>query len=184
MSLVKRFIATLMLVLFLLNVLGYYGIFEGLKAQSEIAWSSQAGENEEGLGQTVTFAIPLAVPYATDSQEYQQIQGQFEYGGEVYQLVKQKLLRDTLYVVGVKDEASSMWGRALADYVMTFGDTSGDDDSQSTTAQAGFIKDFISASVSVNRDTAGWSFVITPSARAAGFIATFEPSFVHPPERA
>jgi hypothetical protein len=183
MSLVKRFIATLMLVLFLLNVLGYYGIFEGLKVKSQIAWASQAGESEEGLGQMVTFAIPLAVPYAPDSQEYKKIEGQVEYGGEVYQLVKQKLLRDTLYIVGAKDEASSMWSRALADYVMTFSDTQ-DDDSQSTTVHPGFIKDFISVSVSVSHDTLGWSFAITPSSRATTFTDTFASSFVHPPERA
>src|SRR5690242_17263639 len=154
-----------MLVLFLLNVVGYYGIFEGLKAQSGINWAAQAGENEEALGESITFKIPLTVPYGTDSREFQKIEGQFEFGGEVYQLVKQKLLRDTLYVVGVKDETSSMWGRALADYVMTFGDTSDDDTSQAPASQNGFSKDFISEHVSVTQGDTGWSFMISPSSR-------------------
>lgn len=184
MFLVRRPIAYLMLVLFLLNVVGYYGIFEGLKVKSTADWAALAGENEEGLGQTVTFKIPLSVPYATDSREFQRIEGQFQFGGEVYQLVKQKLLRDTLYVVGVKDETSTKWGRALTDYVMTFSDTSEDDDSQSTTIQHGFSKDFISESVGVSGDNAGWSFVISPSSRLSQFIDSFCSSFVHPPERA
>jgi hypothetical protein len=184
MSSVRRLFATLMLVLFLLNVLGYYGIMEGFKAKSTIEWASQAGDAEQGIGEQVTFKIPLTVPYGTDSREYQTINGHFEFGGEVYQLVKQKLLRDTLYVVGVKDETSSMWGRAIADYVMTFSDTADDSVPQSTTVQTGFIKDFISASISVNRGSDGWTNVFVPASRAPQFIDSFFVSFVHPPERA
>lgn len=169
-----------MVVLFLFNVLGYYGILQGFKANSIVAWG--AAEADEDLGATVTFKIPLTVPYGVDSREYQKIDGQFEYGGEVYQLVKQKLEKDVLYIVCVKDEASSMWGRAIADYVMTFGDSQ--DDTESSTIQPGIIKDFISISISVTRGNAGWDQLVGRSSRLAHFADTFCSSFVHPPERA
>ena len=179
MSSVKRLFATLMLVMFLLNVLGYYGILQGFKASSMVSWEAS---NDQGLGSSVTFKIPLTVPYGVDSQEYEKIEGQFEFGGEIYQLVKQKLQKDTLYVVGVKDETSSMWGRAIADYVMTFTDTQ-DNASESTATQLTLIKDFIPFSITLNNATAGWDAAVVQSSAPVNFVSTFCPSFVHPPER-
>jgi hypothetical protein len=170
-----------MLVLFLLNALGYYGILQGFKAKSMIAW--ETAETGEGLGSTVTFKIPLTVPYGVDSGEYQKTEGQFEYNGEVYQLVKQKLEKDVLYIVCAKDETSSMWGRAIADYVMSFSDTQ-DDSSESSAVQPNLIKDFISLSIALTRQTDGWHMTVPQSGRIAHFADTFCASFVHPPERA
>lgn len=179
---VKRLIASLMLVLFLLNVLGYYGILQGFKANSMVAWESAIHEGEEATGAMVTFKIPLSVPYGVDSREYRSAEGQFEFGGEIYQITKQKLFKDTLYIVGVKDETSSMWGRAIADYVMTFSDTQ-DDASDSQTTKINLIKDFISFSISLTGDNGGWHVLIEPSSRVAHFASTYCASFVHPPER-
>jgi hypothetical protein len=164
-----------------MNVAGYYGIFQGLKAKSSIEWSAAVSEHEDAMGPALTFKIPISVPYAADSHEYDNISGQFEYGGEVYQLVKQKLLKDTLYVVGVKDEQSSMWGKALADFVMTFSDTS--DDSSSAESVPTPVKDFVSTTIGLTGQTSGWTIAIAPSAKANNLVDTYCVSVVHPPER-
>jgi len=171
-----------MLALFLLNVLGYYGIYQGLMTRSANDLTRQMDESLEQPGAQVTFKIALAIPYAVDSREYEPAKATFSYDGEIYQLVKQKLLKDTLYMVGVKDEQSSMWGRALADYVMSFSDT--DNDSQELTAGQGFSKDFISLSITVTQLTSGWVLSTEPGSAVKGLAATFCVSVVHPPERA
>lgn len=183
MNPVKRAFATLMLVLFLLNVLGYYGIYHGLMAKSSTDLASQVSGNVDAIGATMTIKVPLTVPYGVDSREYEAVSGQFEFEGEIYQMVKQKLVRDTLYVVGVKDERSSMWSKALAEYVMSFSDTRGDD-SQDVTASPGFIKDFISITISVTGQTCGWVLPVAPASEVTPLVSSFCASVVHPPERA
>jgi len=178
----KRFLATIMLALFLLNVLGYYGIYQGLMTTSADALTQQIDESLDVPGAQVTFKIALAVPYAVDSRGYEPAAGTFSYEGEIYQLVKQQLVKDTLYLVGVKDEQSSMWGRALADYVMSFGDTG--DDSQESAVSQGFIKDFVSLSISITPLASGWVLSSEPRTALNSLAATFCASVVHPPERA
>lgn len=179
---VKRLFASIMLTLFLLNVLGYYGIYHGLIAKSARELSQQIGDDIDAVGGAMTFRVPLAIPYAVDSREYEAAQGQFEYEGEVYQLVKQKLVRDTLYLVGVKNERSSLWSKALTDYVMSFTDT--EDDTQELSATPGFIKDFISHSVSLTSQTSGWVQCVDRPLSSVELVPTFCASVVHPPERA
>lgn len=174
-----------MLALFLLNVLGYYGIYHGLLVKSSNDLSTQMEGDIDARGGTMTIKIPLTLPYAVDSREYENINSQFEFEGEVYQLVKQKLVKDTLYLVGIKDERSSMWSKALAEYVMSFSDTNNDDnDSQDISANPGFIKDFISHSISVTGQVAGWVVSMEPSSTVRDFVHSFSASVVHPPERA
>jgi hypothetical protein len=180
---VKRLFASIMLLLFLLNVLGYYGVYIGLISKGADDLSSRMAERGEEPGAMVTFRIPLSVPYGVDSREFEPAKASFSYDGEVYQLVKQKLLKDTLYLVGIKNEQSSMWGKALAEYVMTFSDTP-DDSSQELPAGQGFIKDFVSlSSISVSRHTVGWVAAAEPGSAVKELVATFCVSVVHPPER-
>ena len=82
---VKKVISLFLLFLFLLNVLGYYGIFVGL--QSKTAQQMRADFDEENYHhQEVTIKVPLTVPYSTDSREYSRVDGEFEHKGEVYRL--------------------------------------------------------------------------------------------------
>jgi len=112
-----------MLAVFAMNTLGFYGVFLGVQAvQTEIT-SKKIDEEVFSGSQTLTFRIPLKVPYHTDDSEYAQVDGQFENNGEVYRLVKQKLLRDTLYIVCLKDTDSKKINQELTDYVKTFSDS-------------------------------------------------------------
>src|ERR1041385_6528742 len=91
---VKRLFAIVILNIFLLNVLGYYGVLLGLKADSGAEVASRLDSDMYDLGGTVTFKVPLAVPYAMDSEGYERVSGEFKKDGEIYRLVKQRLYQD------------------------------------------------------------------------------------------
>lgn len=46
----------------------------------------------------------MAGPYATDSEHYTRVDGEIEFEGTSYRMVKQKVQANILYVVCVKDE--------------------------------------------------------------------------------
>lgn len=117
-------------------------------------------DNENYVHQEVTFKVPLTVPYSTDSKEYNRVDGEFEHNGEVYRLVKQRLQGDTLFIVCVKDNTSKRINQALADYVKTFTDKPGSSQENSKSNQ-NLIKDFISNSVSIEKQNSGWEKKLT-----------------------
>jgi hypothetical protein len=159
-SALKKFCSILLLVLFLLNALGFYGIFVGLQLNNDQQANDQLDEEHYSGADAMTFRIPLSVPYSTDGQEYERVSGQFEHDGEIYRLVKQKLLRDTLYIVCVRDNEGKKINQALADYVKTFTDKPVNAKQQQGKHLLSFIKDYIPTGVSVEPQCSGWNKAI------------------------
>lgn len=153
-----------MLALFLLNVLGYYGVFVGLQFKNSREMQARFDNEDYARTQEITIKVPITVPYATDSREYTRVDGEFEHQGEVYRMVKQKLQSDTLYIVCVKDNASKDIKQALADYVKTFTDKPVSEKSNSKTAQ-NLIKDYIVSSTTLQTGSGGWNHVLTQGAQ-------------------
>lgn len=179
---VKRLYAIVFLGIFLLNMLGYYGVLVGLKAHAGEEFSARAKSDMYDLGSALTLRIPITIPYAVNSQEYVPAEGKFEHEGEVYHLLKQRFHQDTLYVVCAKDLGSTELTKTIFDYVQGFTD-SPDDGSQNTAPQ-GLIKDFISQQIGVTSHESGWSFDIVVPSASRTFTDSFFGSVVHPPERA
>lgn len=178
---VKRTITLILLVIFLLNVVGYYGVFVGLRFSSEVAMRQQF-DAENYNQQEVTIKVPLSIPYASDSRDFERVDGEFEHEGQVYRLVKQKLQSDTLYIVCVKDQQTQTINQALADYVKTYTDKP-INAKQGTKTIAQFTKDFISCTTSVESLTNGWNFStrqIISSSELYSF--QFNQHIVQPPE--
>jgi hypothetical protein len=140
---VKRGFTLFLLALFLLNVLGYYGVLVGLQIKNAQNLSAQFDEDDYAREHEVTIKVPLAIPYQSDSREYVRVNGEFEHEGDVYKMVKQRLQRDTLYIVCVKDNTSKKINQALKDYVKSYTDKPLNQKGNTKTTQ-NFIKDFIS----------------------------------------
>ena len=155
----KKLLSIILLFLFLLNVLGYYGVFVGLQVKTT-QQMRQDFDDENYLHQEITLKVPLTVPYSTDSREFRRVDGEFEHQGEVYRLVKQRLQSDTLYIVCVKDNTSKRINQALADYVKTFTDKPVSSKGNSKSVQ-NLIKDYISHSISIEKQESGWEKSIT-----------------------
>jgi ribosomal protein S17E len=151
---VKKIAALFLLFLFLLNVLGYYGVFVGLQVKTT-QQMRQNFDDDNYDHQEITFKVPLTVPYNTDSKEYSRVDGEFEHNGEVYRLVKQRFQSDTLYIVCVKDNTSKDINQALEDYVKTFTDKPVSSKGNSKNIQ-NLIKDYITQSISIEKQNSGW----------------------------
>lgn len=151
---VKKLLTLFLLFLFLLNVLGYYGVFVGLQLRIT-QQLKQNFDDENYLHKEITFKVPLAVPYSTDAKEFNRVDGEFKYKGEVYRLVKQRLQSDTLFIVCVKDSTTKRINQALEDYVKTFTDKPVSSKGNSKSIQ-NLNKDFLTNSISIEKQNAGW----------------------------
>lgn len=179
----RRIVAIALLLLLLFNVLGFYGIFMGLQYQNRQQLVQRFDADQYDESQTITFKVPLSIPYAGDRQDYVRVDGEFEYEGEFFHMIKQRLSQDTLYVVCVNDQQSKRIHRALTDYVKTFSDDAGGQD-QSKTIVPSVIKEYLIGSHQMDRSSIGWAQSVNQHGALTVFIPTFQSSIIHPPERA
>ena len=98
----------------------------------------------------------MNVPYVSHESDWEKADGQFEYKGEIYRIVKQRLTLDAVYIACVKDDESNPVKQQLEDFAKSFTDK-GDDSKQSVKSFPGFIKEYISNILSVKPSVACWS---------------------------
>lgn len=177
----KRIASIFMLAVFALNILGFYGVFLGVQAVQTELTSRKINEETFAGSETITFRIPLSLPYRSDDAEYQQAQGQFENNGEVYRLVKQKLLRDTLYIVCLKDADSKKINQDIADYVKTFSDTHDSQKQSNAKKILSPIKEYISSAITIKSNVRGWSLPIEYNTFVAKIVSSPDTEIIYPP---
>ncbi len=64
----------------------------------------------------IVFAVPMSLPYPLQQEGYERVDGEFEYQGEYYRLVKQRLDKDTLFMVCIKDQSKKKLVKVLNEY--------------------------------------------------------------------
>ena len=180
----KRLTTILLTALLLLHVLGYYGLFVGLQYQNTQVLLQSFDNDTYNTGETVTLRIPLSVPYVDNDPEYQRVDGEFEHQGERYHLVKQRLSRDTLYVVCIKDSQDNRISKALKEYVKTFTDHKATGSKAPVKTFTSLSNDYVASAYSIAECSDGWHAapVATP-AQPQALVHTFCASIIHPPER-
>ena len=98
----KKLVAATLLLIFLFNVGGYSVLYWMANRQASIELKAKLDRNEFSGSQAITIKVPISLPYQPD-RDYERVDGEFEYEGQFYKLVKQRVLGDTLYVVCIID---------------------------------------------------------------------------------
>ena len=132
--------------------------------------------------ETITIRVPLNMPYSSNSDSYERTNGEFEYNGEFYRLVKQKRYNDTLYVVCIKDIDHQRLKETLNQYANSLTDKTPVQKSSSPKSNFDFLKEYI---VSLFDDAGlinGWSRNLTYAHENNLYRYQFIFSTDHPPE--
>jgi hypothetical protein len=151
----KRFVSIVLLLVFLFNVGGYYLVFIGLHHRSDLLLTQKIESNQYEYDETMELKIPVSLPYPMQHNGFERINGKFEYQGNFYKLVKQKIENDTVYIVCIRDTNAERLTTTLKDYVKKTSDLPAN--SKNPTSQLGkFLKDFENPECELIQSGAGW----------------------------
>lgn len=177
----KTTISIFLVVLILFNIIGFYGFLVGVsfKAEQDISRRLEADQYERE--ETITLKVPIAIPYYSGNDEYERVQGEIEHEGEFYRLVKQRIVRDTLFIVCIRDQRSKHLRQALADYVKTFTDKPIQKSSKNK-SQVNFVKDYLPVVFAMSDGTDGWKRSLTSCLAEIFYQNRSIPIFSPPPE--
>jgi hypothetical protein len=153
----KRSISIFLVIILLFNVLGYYGIFLGFKYTNRTQLLKRLDALDYQESETVTIKLPLVMPYGADTHGFERVNGEFEHEDEVYRLVKQQFLNDTLFIVCIKDLRGKQLEETFSEFSKTLTDKPLDAKSATTKLLQNFIKDYIAGSIQIAEKNSGWS---------------------------
>lgn len=138
----KRVASIFLVLVHLLNIFGYPGLFFGWEAFNTQQVQYELDSDIYAGSEAITFRIPLALPYSSNHDNYERVNGVFEYEGDIYRLVKQKLYNDTIYVICSKDRV----GKHIKDAIEQLAHSMNEDPAGSKTssgkALTNVVKDF------------------------------------------
>lgn len=164
------------------NALGFYGLFVGWRFKTTTDLVKRLDNQQYSEEETMTVKVPISMPYSLSTVgEFERVNGEIEHRGEVYRLIKQKLENDTLYMVCIKDHESKLINEALADYVKTFTDKPGDN--QSGKISVSFIKDYLPTSISISHLSTGWNYALYFSCEQYELLSSYH-FIISPPPKA
>lgn len=154
----RRTLAITLLAVFLFQLVGYYFVYLGLAFQANQTLISRLDAHDYSADQTMTLKIPFTLPYWMDAEQFERVDGDFEYQGQFYKLVKQKLSKDTLYVVCIKNQDKKQLFDALSEYIKFSSDL------PTTSKQAlklwgSIVKDYLPNEPTQLTQSDGWSIV-------------------------
>lgn len=98
----KKVTAIALLFIFLFNIAGYSVLYWMARRQAAAEMAVKLDKEEYSGSQTLTIKIPVTIPYQSN-RDFERVVGEFEYQGQFYKLVKQRVVNDTLHVVCLLD---------------------------------------------------------------------------------
>lgn len=177
----KTAISIFLAVLILFNIIGFYGFLVGVSFKAEQDISRRLDADQYEKEETITLKVPISIPYYSGNDEFERVQGEIEHEGEFYRLVKQRIVRDTLFIVCIKDQKSKHLRQALYDYVKTFTDKPLHKTSKSK-SQLSFAKDYLPVVFALPNGSNGWKRSVTSCLAEIFYQDRSIPIFGPPPK--
>ena len=91
-------------------------MFWALRVQAKTDLLHRLDADVYSSDDVVVLSIPVSLPYPIHEASYERANGEVQYGGEFYLLIKQKIENDTLFMVCVKDRHQKHLQKTMHEY--------------------------------------------------------------------
>lgn len=112
----KKCLAILLLALLLFQVGGYHLFFWSLRAHAKKDLLKRLDAEEYSADEVAVLSLPVNLPYVLNESGFVPAQGEVEYKGQYYNLVKQMIKNDTLFMVCIKDNNRAALEKTIGEY--------------------------------------------------------------------
>lgn len=178
----KRALSISLLIAIFFNIGGYYLVFWGLKTNASHELIQQLDNDQYSEHEILELKIPLNLPYPLQQNGYERINGEFDYNNQHYKLVKQKLDRDTLFIVCVQDKKADKLNRAQSDFTKVANDLP-TSSKQKATLISQLVKEYqTQLTTGLESDAEGWAIDLYSKAFSKKLVLHNFPITIPPPK--
>lgn len=157
-------------------------MYRGLSHHANKELRQQLDAGVYGTNQTFTIKLPLTLPYQVD-RSYERVDGEFEYKGEFYKLVKQQLKNDTLYIVCLKDNHEKQLVGEMIDFIKLANDLPST--SKTVKLFGSIFKDYTSGNkLELTQLHFGWSTTFSFETKSFDALTRYASIIAPPPRKA
>ena len=136
----KKIASISLLALLLYNAFGYYALLAYQKEQAKIMTVSETPKTAFKI-----INIPVSAYVHLEDTDFEYTDGQFEYEGEIFNIVKQRRVNDTLQIYALHNERQDKAAAQFNNYVKDFltGNNTPIEHSPTKQLLKTFLKDYI-----------------------------------------
>ena len=99
----KKFSAILLIALFLFNLFGYRILFNYEQQQSDRKLEALLDKQDYNDADLITIKVPLSLPYVSNQQNFERIDGEITVSGKILKYVKRKVSEGNLVLLCLPD---------------------------------------------------------------------------------
>lgn len=136
--------------------MGYKLVFYGLQYRADVKMDNRLEKEHYTKDETITLKIPISLPYQFQTKGFKRISGNFEHEGEFYNLIKQKLERDTLYVICIRNSHKTAISKKRTNFEKALNNWATSSNKTYKLLHT-FIKDYVSNSPMKVNGGGGWT---------------------------
>lgn len=92
----KKLAAILLLAIFTFNIIGYRLVFDLLETNADATFTAKLDEGKYNSKDLITVKIPINMPYQVNRTDFERVDGEVTFKGQVYKYVMRKVQSDTM----------------------------------------------------------------------------------------
>ncbi|MEJ0032835.1 MAG: hypothetical protein WDO15_21815 [Bacteroidota bacterium] len=153
----RRTICVIFSFLILFNTVGYMYVLNWSERDLERKAEELIDEHISEISGNLIFTIPVTTTVSPEESEYTRIDGEFNFEGTLYRMVKQKVQGNMRYVVCVKDNQTQIASEEINNVIAAVAGQPVKESGSSATKALGSLLNYCdTAIIDQNSTSSGW----------------------------
>jgi cbb3-type cytochrome oxidase subunit 3 len=137
--LLRKSASIILLLVFLFNMIGYRAWFYYAEKKADASMEARLDKDQYDENELVSITIPLYNPYQLDQNSFERVNGEFNYQGKTFKLVKRRISDGNLVLLCIPDAHKTVLKKAKTEFGNLTNDLAGNGKNSS---RSGLQKNF------------------------------------------
>jgi cbb3-type cytochrome oxidase subunit 3 len=137
--LLRKSASIILLLVLLFNMIGYRAWFYYAEKKADASMEARLDKDQYDENELVSISIPLYNPYQLDQNSFERVNGEFNYQGNTFKLVKRRISDGNLVLLCIPDAHKTVLKKAKTEFGNLTNDLTGNG---KNTSRSGLQKNF------------------------------------------